>query len=69
MSDGDHLQWAVGRWQAEVSGRPMSNTHRRSLDDCWRQVIRRLGGDPVELCGPSHDDLLAAQASGANGAW
>lgn len=63
------LGWAVSRWEAEVKDRPLVNANRRPLDDAWRQVIRHFGGDPVELCGPSHDDLLAAQSSGANGAW
>ncbi|HEJ9831255.1 TPA: hypothetical protein SMN94_006520, partial [Pseudomonas aeruginosa] len=50
------LEWAVGRWHAEVSLRPLINVHRRALDDTWRQVIRRLGGDTGLLCGPSHDE-------------
>lgn len=54
------LEWAVGRWHAEVSQRPLVNVHRRALDDTWRQVIRRLGGDAGLLCGPAHDELLAA---------
>jgi hypothetical protein len=54
------LNWAVDRWHAEVSARPLQNVHRRSLDDAWRQVIRRCGGDDVSLCGPRHDALLAA---------
>ena len=52
------VAWAVSRWRAEVENRPLVNIHRRSLDDSWRQVIRHFGGDPVALCGPSHDDLL-----------
>lgn len=52
------LQWAVERWYAEVSNRPLQNIHRRSIDDTWRQVITRLGGDPVELLGPDHSTLL-----------
>ncbi|MGZ3014091.1 hypothetical protein AAER19_26460 [Pseudomonas aeruginosa] len=56
----DLLEWAVDRWHAEVSQRPLTNVHRRALDDTWRQVIRRLGGDTGLLCGPSHDELLAA---------
>ncbi|HCI2721734.1 TPA: hypothetical protein NOT47_002000, partial [Pseudomonas aeruginosa] len=54
------LEWAVDRWHAEVSLRPLINVHRRALDDTWRQVIRHLGGDTGLLCGPSHDELLAA---------
>lgn len=55
------LEWAVDQWHDEVASRPMINAHRRSLDDTWRQVIRRLGGDDIDLCGPRHDDLLAQQ--------
>lgn len=57
-SKGELLDWAVERWHSEVSQRPMHNVHRRSLDDTWRQIIRRLGGDTGLLCGPAHDDLL-----------
>lgn len=53
-------EWAVNGWRSEVQFRPMVNIHRRSLDDCWRQVMRYAGLDPVEVVGPSHDDLLAA---------
>ena len=53
------LEWAVDRWYAEVAHRPLVNVHRRSLDDVWRQVVRRLGGDTGLLLGPSHDELLA----------
>lgn len=52
------LAWAVSRWQAEVSQRPLVNVHRRTLDDTWRQVIRYFGGDPAKLLGPDHDTLL-----------
>jgi hypothetical protein len=51
------LAWAVSRWQAEVSQRPLVNVHRRTLDDTWRQVIRYFGGDPDKLLGPDHDTL------------
>jgi hypothetical protein len=50
----------VSRWNDEVKHRHLVNKNRRALDDTWRQVIRWAGGDPVELLGPSHDDLLAA---------
>lgn len=53
-------EWAVSRWRAEVQHRPMVNKNRRSLDDCWRQVMRYAGLDPDEVVGPSHDALLAA---------
>lgn len=52
-----NLQWAIDRWNAEVKNRPMINIHRRSLDDCWRQCVKRFGGDPDKLLGPSHDEL------------
>jgi len=55
----DVVEWAVGRWNAEVKYRPLQNIHRRSLDDAWRQVIRHFGGDDEGLCGPRHDDLIA----------
>lgn len=51
--------YAVMRWCAEVSNRPLVNTHRRTLDDTWRQVIRHTGGDPETLIGPCHDVLVA----------
>ena len=53
------LRWAVRRWKAEVSLRPIVNVHRRSLDDTWRQVVRYCDGDAATLLGPSHSDLLA----------
>lgn len=55
------LEWAVERWYAEVSNRPLVNTHRRALDDTWRQVIRHSGGDDIALLGPTHDQLVADQ--------
>ena len=57
------LEWAVDRWHAEVASRPLVNVRRRALDDTWRQIIRRLGGDAGLLCGPAHDELLALAAS------
>lgn len=54
------IAWAVSRWVDEVSQRPLKNAHRRTLDDTWRQVIRHFGGDPIELLGPAHDELVAA---------
>lgn len=56
---GNHLSWAVNQWEAEVKNRPLVNIHHRTLDDCWRQVMRRFGGDPDTLVGPSHDALVA----------
>lgn len=55
----DLLAWAVSRWTAEVANRPLGNVHRRTLDDTWRQVVRRLRGDDVALLGPPHDELVA----------
>ena len=60
QEENNELEWAVSRWKTEVGGKQLSNAYRRTLDATWRQVIERLGGDPVELCGPSHDDLLTA---------
>lgn len=55
----DNLDWAVGRWKGEVLERPMSNIYRRVLDDTWRQVIRRFGGNDRELLPLApHDELL-----------
>jgi hypothetical protein len=54
------MAWAVERWRAEVANRPLVNVHRRGLDTAWRQVIRHFGGDDEALCGPRHDDLVAA---------
>jgi hypothetical protein len=61
IDPGVVVSFAVDRWLAEVSNRPLVNVHRRTLDDTWRQVIRRFGGDPEALLGPSHDTLLAQQ--------
>lgn len=58
------LEWAVGRWSAEVASRPLVNAHRRALDDAWRQVIRFAGGDPEALVGPPHDALLTMLPAG-----
>lgn len=60
-------EWAVSRWRAEVAQRPLENKHRRSLDDCWRQVMRYAGIDPDEVVGPSHDALLAAASDPRSG--
>jgi hypothetical protein len=57
------LEWAVERWEEEVKNRPLTNVHRRTLDDTWRQVIRNCGGDDVSLLGPRHDDLIAPAAA------
>lgn len=55
------LEWAVDSWYREVSNRPLGNVHRRTLDDTWRQVIKKLGGDHIDLCGPTHDQLLTLE--------
>lgn len=58
--DQTMIEWAVSRWNAEVLHRPMQNIHRRTLDNTWRQVIHRAGGDPDQLLPmPKHDDILA----------
>lgn len=61
----DFLDWAGGRWEAEVKNRPLNNVHRRALDTTWRQVIRKLGADPEALFGPAHDDLVEAEQTSA----
>lgn len=65
--DAALLQWAVGRWNAEVANRPLANVHRRSLDDAWRQVVRHAGGDDVVILGPRHDDLVVAAREASDG--
>lgn len=61
--NNDHLAWACERWRREVAHRPLRNVHRRTLDDTWRQVIRRLGGDPnILLPMADHDSLVAKVA-------
>jgi hypothetical protein len=64
--NANSVAWAVSRWQAEVSQRPLVNVHRRTLDDTWRQVIRHFGGDPDKLIGPNHDTLLANHSGAAS---
>lgn len=54
------LDWAVGKWIAEVSSVPLINIHRRVMDETWRMVIHRLGGDTNKLIGPPHDELVVA---------
>lgn len=56
------LEWAVERWRSSVQNRPMINIHRRTMDDCWRSVMRYAGGDPDALVGPSHDALVSGGA-------
>tara|TARA_R110000824_G_scaffold91744_1_gene223053 strand:- start:559 stop:981 length:423 start_codon:yes stop_codon:yes gene_type:complete len=70
MSSGNNgnrepLMWAVEKWRDEVQNRPLQNVHRRTLDDTWRTVMLEFGGDPDNLVGPSHDDLLAARGGKA----
>lgn len=65
IDPGTVVSFAVDRWLAEVANRPLVNKNRRTLDDTWRQVIRRFGGDPDALLGPPHDELVAiAQQKG-----
>ncbi len=66
-ANANGLAWAVSRWDAEVSNRPLVNVHRRTLDDCWRQVVRYFGGNPDKLLGASHDTLLAASTTNPQG--
>lgn len=54
----EELEWAIERWNAEVKQRPLTNVHRRALDDTWRQVIRHFGGNDRELIGLPHDELI-----------
>lgn len=61
------VNWAVGRWHAEVASRPLQNVHRRTLDDTWRQVIRQFGGDDTALCGPTHDELVSQRRGFTSG--
>lgn len=48
-SKDDLLQWAVSRWRDEVASRPIENINRKTLDETWRQVIRKCGGNDVML--------------------
>ena len=59
----DLLQWAIGRWRAEVENRPLINVHRQNLDITWRQVIRYAGGDDKVLVGPEHWELVQSKAA------
>lgn len=56
-------EWAVAGWRSEVQNRPLVNIHRKRLDDFWREAIRKAGGDPGAIVGPSHDELLGAECS------
>jgi hypothetical protein len=46
------LEWGVAGWRSEVQHRPAINIYRQRLDDFWRRVIRKAGGDPDALVGP-----------------
>jgi hypothetical protein len=62
MDENELLYWACDRWDAEVFHRPLVNIYRRTLDDTWRQVIRRCGGDDRKLLPlPPHDELLVRE--------
>ena len=52
------LVWAVAQWKRDVGSRQMTYHHRRVLDTAWRKVIKKLGGNDIELLGPTHDKLL-----------
>jgi hypothetical protein len=57
------LLWALDRWNSEVFNRPLVNIHRRTLDDTWRSVIKRCGGDDLKLLPlPPHDDLVLRES-------
>lgn len=58
------ISWGVSRWNDEVKNRPLQNVYRSVLDCAWRQVIQHAGGDDVDLLGPKHADLIAAQKEG-----
>ena len=68
-SEGDFRiafhEWAVAGWRSEVQNRPLVNIHRKRLDDFWRHAIRKAGGDPDAIVGPSHDALSAPPAGTA----
>jgi hypothetical protein len=59
LTGSEIVDWAVSSWTTEVKDRPLQNDHRRALDTKWRQLIRHFGGDDVDLCGPSNDELVA----------
>ena len=58
MKPQDVIDFAVERWYAEVSARPLNNIHRSALDSSWRSLIEWAGGDPEMLIGPKHQDLV-----------
>jgi hypothetical protein len=49
--------WVLSRWVAEVENRPLQNIYRRTLDDTWRQVYRKLTNGN-EIPGAAHDTLV-----------
>lgn len=50
MADnGELLQWAIERWNEEVRDRPKQNIYRKTLDNTWKQIIRKLGADPDKV--------------------
>jgi hypothetical protein len=42
-----HAEWVIEQWDLQVSGRPMVNQYRRTLDNVWRQIYRRLTGEDL----------------------
>lgn len=62
-----HLaEWVVFRWDSEVKNRPLQNIHRRTLDNTWRQMYRKVT-DGKELPRESHDvslDLFKRNSEG-----
>jgi hypothetical protein len=53
----DLAEWVLSRWEAEVENRPLQNIYRRTLDDTWRQVYRKLTNGN-EIPGAAHDTLV-----------
>lgn len=50
-------EWALSRWIAEVKDRPLQNIHRKTLDNTWRQIYRKLTGGK-EIPYPTHEERL-----------
>jgi hypothetical protein len=60
------IDWAVDKWISDVRDRPMLNVHRRTLDGCYRAIIKHVGGDDVKLLGPDHDSLMMKSSHDAD---
>lgn len=58
MTKSTLLDWIIERWAAEVKHRPLVNKSRRPLDDCWRQIYRKVSmGKEIPFL--THDELIA----------